>query len=101
MLESKMVVPVAKSNIAVVEFPASALEESLVAKATGGRVRFEVQTSTHRATGSWSSPVAAGWLDRDAERTIPLTLDENARVIRIVFTAVHRSANVELNLETD
>lgn len=96
-----MVIPVEKSNPAVIEFPASSLAEPLVAKATGGRVRFEVQTSTHRATGSWSSPVAAGWLDPDAERSIPLTLNENARAIRIVLTAVHQSANVELNLETE
>ena len=94
-----MVIPVAKSQFAVIDIPASSLGPSLVATSTGGRVRFEVQTSTHRATGSWSSPVSAGWLDPDAERTIPLTLDENARVIRLVLTAVHKSASVELNLE--
>jgi hypothetical protein len=95
-----MVIPVAKLNLAVIEFPATSLEEPLVAKATGGRAEFEVQTSTHRATGSWSSPHCGGWPEPGVEVTFALTLSEEDRILRVVLASVHDSANVELNLGT-
>jgi hypothetical protein len=96
-----MVVVVNKSNPQVVELPASSLAEPLIAKASLGRVRFEVQTTSGLAAGPWSSPIAAGWLDVGVERLIPLALEESVRIVRIVLTAVHKSASVALNLELD